>query len=147
MCLTASVHCREEQPRLPQVMASEHNTAPCKNLTHLFPCLRISVLNCTMQHEPAQSGQLPLVCPGCWSTHTHLPTAEYHHSSWPNCMARSGSAGRSPSTAHAWVVCSVVRTKAALGARLVFQRRRGNSPCSSLGKSISAGAEKRGTTP
>ena len=153
-CLTASVHCivphGEEQPRLPQVMSLWHSTAPCKNLTHFMLavlCLRISVLNFTVQHKHAHCYQLPLVRPQRSSTYTHLPAAKYHHSSQSNCMACSGSARISPSTAYVWVVCSVVRTKAALGAHLVFLRRRGKSPCNSLGKSISADAGKRDATP
>lgn len=81
-------------------MSLWHSTAPCKNPTQfmLAVCfLRISVLNCTMQCEHAQSYQLPHVYSWC-HPHAHLPAAGCHHSSQPSCMACSGSAGVNPST-------------------------------------------------
>lgn len=84
----SNVNCvvlhREEQPRLPQVMSPWHTTAPRKNLTHFMLavlCLRISVLNFTVQRKRAQSYQLSLVHPQRPSKHTRWTAAKYHHSS------------------------------------------------------------------
>lgn len=145
-CLTASVHWivpqGKEQSKIPQVMSLWHSTAPCKNPTQfmLAVCfLRISVLNCTMQCERAQSYQLPHVYSWCPSTYaltcswvSSFITAKLYGLLW-ECRHESK---------HAWVACTVVRTRAALGMHPVCLRRRENSLGNSLRRCILANEGK-----